>query len=83
MPHPRQKGSKKKKKKIRGNMFNEKFLYVKTHKLMAKDKLEKYIFQINTATEANTLNIQKTFVKYRALKKDGRCEVESSGRDFE
>ena len=49
-----------------------------TNKLMAKDKLEKYIFQINTATEANTLNIQKTFVKHRALKKDGRCEQTDS-----
>ena len=58
-------------------MFNEYFLYVKTHKqnkLMAKDKLEIYIFQINMATEANTLNIQKAFVKYRAPKKDGKCE---------
>ena len=58
-------------------MFNENFLYVKTHKqnkLMAKDKLETYIFNINMATEANTLNIQKAFVKYRAPKKDGKCE---------
>ena len=46
--------------------------------VMAKDKLEIYIFQINMATEANTLNIQKAFVKYRAPKKDGRCEQTDS-----
>ena len=45
---------------------------------MAKDKLEIYIFQINMATEANTLNIQKAFVKYRAPKKDGRREQTDS-----
>lgn len=57
----------------------------------AKDKLEKYIFRINMATEADIINIQRAFIKYRAPKRkmgdanrqiDQKNETVSKSRKF-